>query len=114
MTIVDEPRTTAGVLLDLTETSEERRARERMSAAVAALGRGGAVLLCDDAEQPGRADLLFAAMHADRHLTAFAIAHTSGFRCRYRFLRRRPPSHSAAAPTRRPRAGGRGRARRIG
>ncbi|PBC36801.1 3,4-dihydroxy-2-butanone 4-phosphate synthase [Rhodococcus sp. ACS1] len=79
MTIVDELPTPTGVLIDLAPNSEERRALARVSMGVSELGRGGAVLLCDDAEQPDRADLLFAAMHADRHLTAFAIAHTSGF-----------------------------------
>ncbi|MGW5151791.1 3,4-dihydroxy-2-butanone-4-phosphate synthase [Rhodococcus koreensis] len=79
MTIVDESPTPTGVLIDLAPNSEERRALARASMGVSELGRGGAVLLCDDAEQPDRADLLFAAMHADRHLTAFAIAHTSGF-----------------------------------
>lgn len=72
------PPTTGG-LIDFGPNIEENRSRERVSAAIAALTSGRAVLLCDDAERPVRADVLFAAEHADNHLTSFAITHTSGF-----------------------------------
>ena len=79
MTMVHEPETTTGTLVDLALSRDETAALERVCAATAELACGGTVLMCDDAEQPGRGEILFAAAGADVHATAFAVRHTSGF-----------------------------------
>ncbi|PND51829.1 MULTISPECIES: 3,4-dihydroxy-2-butanone-4-phosphate synthase [Rhodococcus] len=80
MTIVDEPHTTATeALVDLSPTGMHIHAIERVATAVAALARGGAILLCDDVDHPRRGDVVYSAARSSTELTAFAVRHTSGF-----------------------------------
>lgn len=49
--------------------------------AIEALRRGGAVLLCDDDDREGEADLAFAASHCTPELVNFTLSHARGLLC---------------------------------
>jgi 3,4-dihydroxy-2-butanone 4-phosphate synthase len=79
MTVLSTLDTGIGALVDLRATSAETRALDRVAVAVATLGHGRAVIMCDNADNPSRGDVVYAAEHASTELTAMTIRHTSGF-----------------------------------
>ena len=79
MTVLSVLDTGIRALVDLRATSAETRALDRAAVAVATVGHGGAVIMCDDADNPSRGDVVYAAEHASTELTATTIRHTSGF-----------------------------------
>ena len=49
--------------------------------AVAAVGRGEAVVVVDDEDRENEGDLIFAAEHATPDLVAFMVRYSSGYIC---------------------------------
>lgn len=49
--------------------------------AVAAIARGGAVVVVDDEDRENEGDLIFAAQHATPELVAFMVRYSSGYIC---------------------------------
>ena len=47
--------------------------------AVAAIARGGAVVVVDDEDRENEGDLIFAAQHATPELVAFMVRYSSGY-----------------------------------
>jgi 3,4-dihydroxy-2-butanone 4-phosphate synthase len=52
-----------------------------VAAAVAAVARGAAVVVVDDADRENEGDIVFAARHATPELMGFTVRHTSGVVC---------------------------------
>ncbi|GEO91798.1 hypothetical protein KFL01_11040 [Kocuria flava] len=65
------PQTGAGAPVRLDPVAE----------AVAAVARGAAVVVVDDADRENEGDLVFAAEHATERLMGFTVRHTSGVVC---------------------------------
>ena len=54
---------------------------DSIESAIAAMGRGEAIIVVDDEDRENEGDLIFAADAATSELTAFMIRHTSGYIC---------------------------------
>lgn len=77
----DEPDTIQPSAAAPAADSDAEVVLDPVSEAVAAIGRGEAVVVVDDADRENEGDLIFAASRATPDLTAFMIRYTSGVVC---------------------------------